>query len=75
MIIVGVVVSTGVILLLMIELRSCSSSSGIVGVVIGEPRLAVILIITWQSVLLSVTLLISLKSDLLLANFELLLLI
>jgi hypothetical protein len=40
--IVRVVESLGVILLLMnIEVRSCSSSSGIVGVVIGEARLAI----------------------------------
>ena len=74
--IVGVVVSLGVILLLMsIVVRSCSSSSGIVGVVIGEARLAIHIIWFWQSVLLSVALLISLKSDFLLDKIELLLLI
>jgi hypothetical protein len=76
MIIMGVLVSPGVILLLMrIVVRSCSSSTGIVRVVFGEARFAIHIIRRWQSVLLSVTLLIILKSDLLLDKIKLLLLI
>jgi hypothetical protein len=43
--IVGVLVNPGVVILLMrFEVRSCSSSSGIIRVVIGEARLALIII-------------------------------
>lgn len=74
--IVGVFVSLGEILFLMtFVVRSSSSSSGIVRMTICEARFAIHLIWIWHSVLLSVTLLISLKSDLLLDDIELLLLI
>ena len=46
--------------------RPCSFSLGVVGMVIGEVRLAILIISSHIGILISVTQVVSLKSDLLL---------